>query len=48
MAKRERPDLDERFGIDAEPEDVLRRILSGAGTEGDAECEPESEEAEEV
>ena len=25
--RRRRPDLDERFSLDAEPEDVLRRLL---------------------
>ncbi|MCA1674076.1 MAG: hypothetical protein LC799_18385 [Actinobacteria bacterium] len=27
--RQRRPDLDERFSLDADPEDVLRRMLSG-------------------
>lgn len=37
-------DPDERFTLDVEPEDALRRILAGEGTEPeDWEPEPEDE-----
>jgi hypothetical protein len=38
-----RPDLDERFAIDADPEEVLKRLLDGAGTE-DVSDEADDEE----
>lgn len=37
-------DPDERFKLDTEPEDALRRILAGEGAdEADMEPEPEDE-----
>jgi hypothetical protein len=40
-----RPDLDERFSLDEDPEDVLSRLLDGEGGE-EVSDEPEGEEAE--
>lgn len=38
---------DERFKLDVEPEDALRRILAGEGTDAaDWEPEPEDEQQE--
>lgn len=43
--KRSEPDPDERFAIDGDPEDVLKRLLSGAGTEDVSEDPDEGEGA---
>lgn len=39
-----RPDLDERFSLDADPERVLERILAGEGSEASDHEEPEDTE----
>ena len=38
-----RPDLNERFSLDMDPDEALTRLLEGAGSEGVSE-EPEDEE----
>lgn len=42
-----RPDLDEPFSLDMEPEEALQRILGGEGAES-VEAGPEDEEEPET
>lgn len=46
MPERPRPpDLDERFSLDVEPEDALRRLLNADEVPPDADDGPEGEDS---
>ena len=40
-------DPDERFSVDLEPDEAMRRVLAGEGTDGAEEVSEEPEDVEE-